>query len=94
MKKNDFHAKLTAVHRILPTKPADHIQEGIAFAPVNIALCKYWGKRDEQLHLPVTDSLSVGLGKKGAQTRVRFANARQDEIFLNQQSYRSRQWVL
>jgi diphosphomevalonate decarboxylase len=32
-----------------------------AMAHPNIALVKYWGKRDESLHLPVTSSLSVTL---------------------------------
>ena len=30
-------------------------------APINIALLKYWGKRDEQLVLPYTDSISLSL---------------------------------
>lgn len=44
--------------------------EGYAWAPANVALCKYWGKRDVELNLPVTSSLSVTLGKKGAFTKI------------------------
>ncbi len=44
--------------------------KGIAWASSNVALCKYWGKRDEELNLPMTSSLSVSLGKLGACTRV------------------------
>ena len=42
-------------------------RSGSAFAPANIALCKYWGKRDEELHLPITSSLSISLGKLGSE---------------------------
>ena len=38
-----------------------------AFAPANIALVKYWGKRDGALHLPRTGSLSVSLGRWGSE---------------------------
>lgn len=55
---------------------------GEAFAPANIALCKYWGKRNEELNLPVNSSLSISLGKLGTRTIVKFAkNA--DRVFLN-----------
>ncbi|CAM3688000.1 diphosphomevalonate decarboxylase [Parendozoicomonas haliclonae] len=55
-----------------------------AFAPVNIALCKYWGKRNAALNLPVNDSLSVSLGNKGSTTRVAFlSDAQADEVYLN-----------
>jgi diphosphomevalonate decarboxylase len=37
---------------------------------VNIALVKYWGKRDDELNLPVTSSLSVTLAGLGTHTRV------------------------
>ena len=44
--------------------------EGSAFAPSNIALCKYWGKRDSELNLPTTSSLSISLGNFGAKTTL------------------------
>jgi diphosphomevalonate decarboxylase len=56
---------------------------GEAFAPANIALCKYWGKRDTELNLPVTSSLSISLGDKGAQTRIALSNDDGDQIKLN-----------
>ena len=55
---------------------------GEAFAPANIALCKYWGKRNAELNLPVNSSLSISLGKLGTRTIIKFSkNA--DRIFLN-----------
>jgi diphosphomevalonate decarboxylase len=44
---------------------------GSAWAPSNVALCKYWGKRDPELNLPVTSSLSISLGNKGAYTQIK-----------------------
>jgi diphosphomevalonate decarboxylase len=61
-----------------PTK-----QIGEAFAPANIALCKYWGKRNEQLNLPVTNSLSISLGNRGTNTRIEINTSGYDEIILN-----------
>lgn len=55
---------------------------GEAFAPANIALCKYWGKRDAELNLPVNSSLSISLGKLGTRTTVKFAE-KADRIYLN-----------
>jgi diphosphomevalonate decarboxylase len=52
-----------------------------AYAPANIALVKYWGKRDEALRLPVTGSLSVSLGELGTRTRLTPADA--DRVALN-----------
>ena len=40
------------------------------FAPANIALCKYWGKRDRELNLPVASSLSVSLGVLGSRVTL------------------------
>ncbi len=44
-----------------------------ARAGTNIALVKYWGKRDAALNLPVTGSLSLTLAELGSDTTVRFA---------------------
>ncbi|WP_246506119.1 diphosphomevalonate decarboxylase [Kistimonas asteriae] len=55
-----------------------------AWSPVNIALCKYWGKRNGVLNLPVNDSLSVALPGKGTHTRVtRLQVGAKDIVFLN-----------
>ncbi|NOU36116.1 MAG: diphosphomevalonate decarboxylase [Kiritimatiellaceae bacterium] len=58
------------------------VTRGEEFAPANIALCKYWGKRDAELNLPVNSSLSISLGKLGTHTVVKFAKTA-DRIFLN-----------
>ncbi len=55
----------------------------VHFAPVNIALIKYWGKRDLPLNLPVTDSLSIALGNIGTRTRLAVSQSGADEILLN-----------
>lgn len=56
-------------------------QNGNAFAPSNIALVKYWGKRDSELNLPLTSSLSVSLDDLGTHTSIEMAG--QDEVILN-----------
>ncbi len=57
---------------------------GVAFAPANIALIKYWGKRETTLNIPVTNSLSIALGSLGATTSVEFnLTAKQDVVILN-----------
>jgi diphosphomevalonate decarboxylase len=54
-----------------------------AYAPANVALVKYWGKRDESLNLPRTASLSVSLGALGTHTGVRPIDGPADRITLN-----------
>lgn len=51
------------------------------FAPINIALCKYWGKRDQQKHLPLTQSLSLTVPQLGAWTQI--AHASSDTVRVN-----------
>ncbi|MBL9039286.1 MAG: diphosphomevalonate decarboxylase [Archangium sp.] len=55
-----------------------------AKAHPNIALVKYWGKRDERLILPHQSSLSVTLGPLSVTTSVRFSGKRGgDEVSIN-----------
>jgi diphosphomevalonate decarboxylase len=66
-------------------------EEGLSLvtctAPVNIAVIKYWGKRNESLILPINDSISVTLSsaQMNAKTTVTASpNFTQDKIWLNQ----------
>ena len=74
-KANIVSAILKGIHPIIKDKAQ-------AFACVNIALCKYWGKRDDELNLPVTSSLSISLGNLGTSTTL-ILNKKRDEVFLN-----------
>ena len=66
------HPKLTAVK---------HSGKGIA--PVNIALSKYWGKRDEVLNLPMNGSVSISLPGLGTETTIQISQGVQDKVILN-----------
>ncbi|KAM8955810.1 diphosphomevalonate decarboxylase [Lycaon pictus] len=55
-------------------------------APVNIAVIKYWGKRDEDLVLPINSSLSVTLHQDQLKTTTTAAVSKdftEDRIWLN-----------
>ena len=54
-----------------------------AYAPSNIALSKYWGKRDTKLNLPITGSLSISLAQYGTQTHLKQIDAANHRIYLN-----------
>ncbi len=62
-----------------------HYSSGKVFAPTNIALCKYWGKRDQEINLPLTSSLSVSLADKGATTELKINDKPKDVVVLNHQ---------
>lgn len=53
------------------------------FAPTNIALCKYWGKRNEDINLPMTPSLSVALPEKGATTHIHLEEGESHRVYVN-----------
>jgi diphosphomevalonate decarboxylase len=79
--------KSDVVEKLLQTKaqalpPRDR---GMGFAPTNIALCKYWGKRDTELNLPMTSSISIALPDKGAMTTLTVHDAPVDVVTVNDQ---------
>lgn len=80
MKKSDVIQKILAK----ANKEPQH-STAKAFAPVNIALCKYWGKRNQELNLPVTSSLSISLANKGAEIELQLSDDKRDVILLNDQ---------
>jgi diphosphomevalonate decarboxylase len=77
--------KINIIHAILGER-RHHTPQPLSkklFAPTNIALCKYWGKRDTELNLPVTSSLSIALTGKGTETSLRVIESDQDEVVFN-----------
>lgn len=55
-------------------------------APVNMALIKYWGKRDEELILPINDSISMTLdaNEMSAKTTISASESfKQNRMWLN-----------
>lgn len=60
-------------------------QQGKARAYTNIALIKYWGKRDDALILPMNSSLSLTLDAFYTETTVTFNDALEsDQFYLNE----------
>ena len=71
------------VRRMVEGRGGEPREPAAAYAPANIALVKYWGKRDEALNLPVTDSLSISLGPLGSQVELARAAGGADAVWLN-----------
>jgi len=78
--------KQSVVNQYLPDQvcPVISRMDEAVFAPSNIALCKYWGKRDAELNLPINSSLSISLAHLGTKTRISVADDGQDQVWLNQ----------
>lgn len=74
------------IDKILQNKKSKNLTlSATAFASSNIALCKYWGKRNNELNLPVTNSLSMSLGEKGTHITLSQHNDNHDQLTINQQ---------
>jgi len=78
LKKKEF------VNLILKGRKADIKESAIEFACANIALCKYWGKRNAELNLPLTDSLSISMDGLGTKTKIKASETGKDTVFLNE----------
>ena len=57
--------------------------QGSAYAPSNIALSKYWGKREASFNLPVTGSVSISLADHGTQTDLCIIDGPKHQVSLN-----------
>ncbi len=76
--------KFEFVNQLIPHRNAAPGTAGQAFAPVNIALAKYWGKRNSTLNLPQNSSLSISLPEIGTHTHLTLTET-PDRITLNGQ---------
>ncbi|GGY01676.1 diphosphomevalonate decarboxylase [Litchfieldella qijiaojingensis] len=56
--------------------------QAAAQAQPNIALIKYWGKRDERLNVPAVPSLSITLESLWTRTQVRFDETLGEDRFM------------
>ncbi len=56
--------------------------QAIYRAHSNIALIKYWGKKDEILHLPYNNSLSITQDSFYTDTEVEFSDSFEEDIFI------------
>ncbi len=61
-----------------------HMHTATAIAHANIAIAKYWGKRDEQLNLPLFDSVAFGINELVTQTTATWTDeASEDALFID-----------
>ena len=63
------------------------MQKATARAHANIALAKYWGKRDQDLILPFFDSVSVTLDAFFTTTTVSFGEQDSDSLTLDNELF-------
>lgn len=74
--------KKDIIKQFCGSKKVNIKRESLAFfAPINIALVKYWGKSNFELNLPATPSVSITSTKLGTTTKIVQTNF--DKCFLN-----------
>lgn len=78
MKKSDVVTIIVGHQNPMPVNDS-----ASAYAPTNIALCKYWGKRNAELNLPMTSSLSIALADKGSTVFMKLHDKPEDHVSLN-----------
>ncbi|KAM0675295.1 hypothetical protein GVAV_001120 [Gurleya vavrai] len=52
----------------------------------NIALIKYWGKKDVSQNIPTNESLSISLPKLKTTTEISYTEKTEDEFYLDEKS--------
>lgn len=77
MKPNDVVSKLLEGQPIKQGQGSVHV-----FAPTNIALCKYWGKRNLDINLPLSSSFSVTLPNLGTQITLERSVHKENRLFI------------
>jgi diphosphomevalonate decarboxylase len=65
--------KKSYINKLVQLK-APSVNNASAYAPSNIALCKYWGKKNLELNLPTTPSLSISLRDRGSHAKLSLAS--------------------
>lgn len=80
MEKKDVIEKILGQRQYIPRQDT-----ATAFAPANIALCKYWGKRNSLINLPCTSSISISLGDQGTTTSITPIDSHGDIFYVNGQ---------
>ena len=53
-----------------------------SISPINIALVKYWGKRDQSLILPYNSSISITIDGLFTHTTVDFDDSYKNDVFI------------
>ncbi|MCF6253728.1 MAG: diphosphomevalonate decarboxylase [Thiomicrorhabdus sp.] len=81
--RDTFKQQHRFVTQVIGEKNTPPLSQGEGTASVNIALSKYWGKRDTVLNLPMNGSVSISLPGLGTKTTIKIREIPNDQIHLN-----------